>query len=615
MQIIKIHSYAYFGNEQYPVDLPLICSTEFVNAVKDNPSDYKRTYASLGADSPAETINRNFGMNIYSAVKKLNNYIRVDNTEPTPVDMSLVSEVFNILDMNQPSYLVTHGYTGGGDEFSKATQIINASGENYNLPSSSSNYQYAAGRLITNTSSSTGITTLTRFNTGSFMSYPHIRVTKSTNYNSIVLYFDVVPDDFIINNKANASYRDITCRITVCAEIQYNPDTLKINGITFTGVNGDVISSRANGLLDFFGQTELPDYSVVTDDVSNPYGEDGTSTTGGGDGTLGGEGLDFIDATDVPDLPSLSAAATGFITMYNPTSGQLSSLGNFLWSGMFDLDTYKKLFTDPMQGIIGLGIVPVLPNSGGARNIMFGNVDTGINCNFLASQYARKDCGSVSIQKYVGSFMDYSPYVKVSLFLPYIGFVNLGTDDIMGGSINVQYNVDVLTGDCIAFIKHDTKGVLYSYHGNCLTNVPVSGQNYANALKNYYESVAGVIPATTNGAAGGGVAGAIGGAATGVINAASNIILNSKPTFQRSGNIGGSAGIMGVQKPFVVIERPNISVPDNVQHYVGQTSNITANLGGCSGFTVVESVHLNNISATSEELAEIDSLLKGGVIL
>ena len=210
--------------------------------------------------------------------------------------------------------------------------------------------------------------------------------------------------------------------------------------------------------------------------------------------------------------------------------------------------------------------------------------------------------------------MDYSPYVKISMFLPYIGFVNLGTDDIMGGSINVQYNIDVLTGDCIAFIKHDSKGVLYAYHGNCLTNVPVSGQNYANALKNYYESVAGIIPATTNGAAGGPI-GAIAGAATGALNAASNVVLNSKPTFQRSGNIGGSAGILGVQKPFVIIERPNISVPNKVQHYLGQTSNITMGLGECSGLTVVEAVHLNGISATAKELAEIDSLLKGGVIL
>ena len=72
---------------------------------------------------------------------------------------------------------------------------------------------------------------------------------------------------------------------------------------------------------------------------------------------------------------------------------------------------------------------------------------------------------------------------------------------------------------------------------------------------------------------------------------------------------------MGVQKPFIIIERPNISVPANVQHYVGQTSNLTRSLGNCSGFTVCNFVHLDGISATSQEIAEIESLLTQGVIL
>lgn len=436
----------------------------------------------------------------------------------------------------------------------------------------------------------------------------------------VIFELNIYPENIITNGYNEQEYPHLTsegAKITVEIRLHENLGSYDYaNYISISSSHSHGSNSPMSRLYDDLVNFTTQGALIDIDDMENPYGEDGTSTTGGGDGTLpaGSEGLDFIDPTDIPDLPTLSGVATGFITMYNPTSSQLSSLGAFLWSGMFDLDTYKKLFADPMQGIIGLGIVPVLPSFAGTRNIMFGNVDTGVNCQYLASQYAKKDCGAVNIQKYVGSFMDYSPYVKISLFLPYIGFVNLGTDDIMGGSINVTYNVDVLTGDCIAFIKHNTKGVLYAYHGNCLTNVPVSGQNYANALKNYYESVAGVIPATTNGATGG-VAGAIGGAIAGTLQSASNIILNSKPTFQRSGNIGGSAGIMGIQKPFVVIERPNISVPNNIQHYAGQTSNITMGLGSCSGLTIVDSVHLNGISATSQELKEIESLLKGGVIL
>ena len=609
MQVKNLHSYAYFGTKQFPVDLPVILGSDLITSMGGNWSTYERNYQNLHESSPSNIFKRNFnGYDVWGAICKCYQKILLLSDQPNPSD-STITDLMSLLKLNYSMMKADSSYSSPSTTYMGiATSIYTTRGSAYTIGGTLS--IGGAGKVFY----LEGTGTVTRFSSGD-MVMCMFRFYPESNY----VYFDfaVFPDDIIVNGAANPNYKNVTPYVNTgfrCSgHIYFNNAMTEITEVRFSNVSG---INNGGFLYAMLGTIKIPFEDEHVDDLDNPYGEDGTSTTGGGDGDLPGGpgGLDFIDPTDIPDLPSVSAVATGFITMYNPSSANLSALGSFLWSGQFDLDTYKKLFADPMQGIIGLGIVPKLPNSAGSRNIMFGNVDTGVNCSYLASQYASQDCGSVNIQKYVGSFMDYSPYVKISMFLPYIGFVNLGTDDIMGGSINVKYNIDVLTGDCIAFIKHNTKGVLYAYHGNCLTNVPVSGQNYANALKNYYESVAGIIPATTNGAAGGPI-GAIAGAATGALNAASNVVLNSKPTFQRSGNIGGSAGILGVQKPFVIIERPNISVPNKVQHYLGQTSNITMGLGECSGLTVVEAVHLNGISATSKELAEIDSLLKGGVIL
>ena len=284
-----------------------------------------------------------------------------------------------------------------------------------------------------------------------------------------------------------------------------------------------------------------------------------------------------------------------------------------MWSGAFDLDTYKKLFSDPMESIIGLAIVPVAPTVSGSKNVMFGTIDSGVNMPTVGSQYVKLDCGSVNIKKYVGSFLDAAPYVKISIYLPYIGFRELSPDDLMGGSINVQYIIDVLSGACACFIAHSTKGVLYTYNGSCISNIPLTAANFSGAIQN---AITAVVSAA------GVVAGAVTGAApltamsaSSLINSAANTACNSKPQIQRSGNLGGSAGIMSVQKPFIVIERPKISVPNHVQNYIGQTSNITANLGGLSGFTIVEYCHIEGVPCTTEELMEIEGLLKGGVIL
>ena len=79
--------------------------------------------------------------------------------------------------------------------------------------------------------------------------------------------------------------------------------------------------------------------------------------------------------------------------------------------------------------------------------------------------------------------------------------------------------------------------------------------------------------------------------------------------------MSGSAGIMGVKKPFIVIERPNISVPDYVQRYAGLSANVTMKLGSLSGFTTCDYVHIEGLHATEAELNEIESLLHSGVIL
>ena len=444
--------------------------------------------------------------------------------------------------------------------------------------------------------------------------------SQHVNTISYTFQYDIYPEDLIIGNKFNQEYKSGGTHGNDSAQRVYvelttkrddnNPNRSVISRVYVHFSFGDYISY----LLTDLDALETIGSSAQWLDTSNPYGEGGSATVGGGDGTMTSDQLDDINATEVPDLPSLSAVDTGFISLYNPTKANLKSLYQFLWSNLFDIATFKKLFADPMECILSLGILPCVPASSGATNIMFGNVDSGVNATELASQFAQVDCGSVDIEKYVGSFLDYSPYVKISLFLPYIGFVHLGTDDLMGGSINVTYNVDCLSGECIAYVSHNERGVLYSYTGNCRAELPITGQNYANSLKNYYEQLSGIIPATINGAQGG-AAGAAAGAIGSAINAGMNVALNNKPDFQRSGSCAGSSGMIGVQTPFVIIERPRYSVPYQVEKYVGQTSNITMTLGSCKGFTACEYVHLDRLNATSEEILEIESMLYKGVIL
>jgi len=344
---------------------------------------------------------------------------------------------------------------------------------------------------------------------------------------------------------------------------------------------------------------------------TDPYIVDDPSTFGGGGGA--GEDPDEIEKATIPPLPELSAVDTGLVTLYTATNAQLQSLGGYLWSNLWDIETnFKKLFADPMNCLIGLSIVPVQPTAGGAQNVKFGNITTNIALNKLSSQFVELDCGSVNIKEYVGSFLDYSPYVNISIYLPYIGYRELSPDDVMNDTIHVVYHIDVLSGGCCAMIETGKKGLLYSFNGSCITNVPITAINYSGAIQNAVSAVGAGLTTVAGIATGAAPVAAVGAAS--MLSSAANTAMNSKPTIQRSGSMGGSAGLMSYQKPLLVITRPRMSVPDKLNKFVGLTTNVTMKLSQVKGFTQVEHVHLSGIAATQEEKDELMTLLRQGVI-
>lgn len=368
------------------------------------------------------------------------------------------------------------------------------------------------------------------------------------------------------------------------------------------GVNMEYRSSNAssNAKMYFIGETHIESKPYPGQDT-DPYAPGGDSGTGGGTGTFDGTGDDI----DIPGLPSLSAVDTGFITLFNPSAGQLKSLANYMWSNGFDLDTFKKIFADPMDCILGLSIVPVAVPNGGTAAVSVGNISTGVSMTKAAAQYVAVDCGTLNVEEYWGAYLDYDPFTKAEIYLPYIGTHPLAVDDIMGKAVHVVYHVDILSGACTAFVKCGGS-VLYEFIGQCSSSIPVTGNDWTNVI-NGVLSIAGAV----------GTMVATGGAsaplAAGMI--ASTAVNSMKPNVEKSGSMSGTGGMLAVQTPYLILTRPNQARPARQNAFTGYPSFITSNLGSLSGFTIVEEIHLENISGTEQELSEIESLLKSGVLL
>lgn len=386
-----------------------------------------------------------------------------------------------------------------------------------------------------------------------------------------------------------------------------------------------------------------------------------------GENTPGGQFDDNSDIIGDSPLPTLSASDTGFTRIYIPTLSQVKDLARYLWTDDTVIETIwnkiKQFFENPMEAIIGFNLVPVQVPSSGTKSFALMYIDTGVDMDTAANQFIDVDCGTLPIQLYYGSALDYSPYTKVSCYLPYIGMVQLNTDEVVGRTLQVKYRIDIVSGSCVAKIFVDGN-CIYQYSGHCAITIPISASDFSSYVSAAI-SVAKLAVGAATGGAGGAAAAALnadvnqqtgsmfsvqggsdnsgqiqlfaqGGASgpgtqaepeikntqasfSGITpqNVANTVgeIMTAKPHVQHSGSFSGNSGYLGVRRPFVIIERPNLCLPENYQGLNGFPAMITMVLGECSGYTKVQQMVLSGCTATNPEQAEIMSLLKGGVIL
>lgn len=424
---------------------------------------------------------------------------------------------------------------------------------------------------------------------------------------------------------------------------------------------GDIFFGGSVGK--FYELKELGDGSFSYNQMFNPFDPLPPS----GENTPGGQFDDQSDIIGDSSLPTLSASDTGFTRIYIPTLSQVKDLARYLWTDDTVIETIwnkiKQFFENPMEAIIGFNLVPVPVPSSGTKSFALMYIDTGVDMDTAANQFVDVDCGTLPIQLYYGSALDYSPYTKISCYLPYIGMVQLNTDEVVGRTLQVKYRIDIVSGSCVAKIFVDGN-CIYQYSGHCAITIPIAASDFSSYVSAAI-SVAKLAVGAATGGAGGAAAAALnadvnqqtgsmfsvqggsdnsgqiqlfaqGGASgpgtqaepeikntqasfSGITpqNVANTVgeIMTAKPHVQHSGSFSGNSGYLGVRRPFVIIERPNLCLPENYQGLNGFPAMITMVLGECSGYTKVQQMVLSGCTATNPEQAEIMSLLKGGVIL
>lgn len=376
----------------------------------------------------------------------------------------------------------------------------------------------------------------------------------------------------------------------------------------------DYNQSQTDNIIAAFNQEEL---SKVYD-PANPFDNKQPNGDEGG----GASSDDGSDPVEVPDLPTLDISDLGGINLYRVTATDVKELLAFLNSATPG-NNILKWFTNPIQAIVSLHVVPYPVEVIGSDAIKVLGLSATGTAGYKIKQFQEWDLGGVRVPYgFDNTFLDYEPFTKVSIYLPFVGIRQLDTDEVMGQSLTVTYQFDNVSGSCIAFITVNGS-VRYTFSGSCAIGIPISqsnwGQTYMAAATIAAGGVTGAIGAGVGAMAGATSMGAVAGQAAlgagqGIATASGLGSAIGKPSVSRSGSISGAASALGVPYPYLIIERPTKASSANPAPVTGLISGRTLPLGSLSGYNIIESVHLSGVPATASELDEIEKLLYQGVV-
>ena len=381
-------------------------------------------------------------------------------------------------------------------------------------------------------------------------------------------------------------------------------------------------------------------------DPTDPYALNPNSIEGGGNGN-------YDNSSDIiTDSYNTNLSTGGFVSLYTPSTAQLLSLANYMWDNSFQdvikstWDKIGSLGLAMTDYIISLHKLPVTITPGTSKNVELGWYPTTVSMDTLTSFGQEIDMGSITIEPYWGNALDYKS--RIQIYLPYVGFEDLDTQGVMGKTVSLKYIVEYISGDCQAQI-YVNGSLQYQFKGNMAYHIPVGQSNFSDIVQEGIAIGAGMIVGGAAGAAAsnlsaqaksaprgpkGGITKQgrqlykearqfkslssdaydfIGDVATS--HQASDYSINIGGDVTRGGALGGNSGWFACQTPYIIINRPRLSLPSNYGHYHGYPSNITSNLGSLRGYTKVRDIHLENIGCTGAEEIKLDGLLKDGVII
>lgn len=342
---------------------------------------------------------------------------------------------------------------------------------------------------------------------------------------------------------------------TVTYETGSEYSVTPVSPITVSGNINLVVTLNDGYKWDDVAQKITIDGNEITGTVSEKTCTFALTTTNVGTGGVITWGLHY----SVVQPPS--EERVDFFTIYEPTNANMQKINDAIFINAAEgttinvlqyFSSYKKFYCK----------IPV----DGYKQLKGGRYDFGEQAPYVKEHTIVVDCGSVEITEQYQSLLDYSPFSRLTIYLPFIGFQELDDKLVVGHTLKVQYVVDILSGRCLAQLYVDStelKSCIAEYGGTIAADEMFGSDNGYD----YY----GAYELMT--------------------------------TLQ-----------LGELSCYVLIHT-KIPLEGNIVDYKGLPTNEIVKVGDAVGFIKYSSIHVEGINATDVEKNEIESLLMTGIVV
>lgn len=237
---------------------------------------------------------------------------------------------------------------------------------------------------------------------------------------------------------------------------------------------------------------------------------------------------------------------------------------------------------------------------------------------------------SNSVYHWRNNFLDYSPYLKMSIYLPYVGTVELSPEqvashtDISKAVIYADAIISTIDGTITYFVRNQSDTLLVQKTAKLAIDLPLSGNNsleqataILRAQFSTTKQVLGQASSLITNAASGNAAGLLQDVGGIIPNVGEMYLQNSLAHKQVPVEVQGMSGTitntLTGQYPYLTIHRTKYSNPTNYGHTTGYLTESEYRISSLTGYTVCRNVDVSGISkATSKERAQIKKIMETG---